>query len=351
MENSSPGKVVSVTVDGNGSDLDLANGRLESNIKTLEPFSPLVLAAPSALPQRNKRVNTIGKANGKKKVSETLPGIFENISYNKYLTIKLDNTESDMFEIHRDIVKCCGREPKISPMNKQHLLVEVNSPEESRKMRSLSALGGISVECTPHANLNQSRGLIFAPQLLPYSEEKLERELEEQGVIKVQRLKKKIGGALTPLPNLILTFDSVRLPEYVKAAWFKYKVKQYIPRPRRCFYCQEFGHVISTCRTKAQGKPAVCINCGKSEHGECSARAKCIHCGGNHPSSYNECDIYIFEKEVQATRVTEKLTFSEARQKVKTRSIRPGISFAMCGQTGQMLLHILFYYYLGRVSI
>ena len=99
MENTSPGKVVSVTVDGNGSDLDLANGRSESNIKTLEPFSPLVLAAPSALPQRNKRVNTIGKANGKKKVSETLPGIFENISYDKYLTIKLDNTESDMFEI------------------------------------------------------------------------------------------------------------------------------------------------------------------------------------------------------------------------------------------------------------
>ena len=315
-----------ISSDDNGMDMALVNEH-ESDVVTLEPSSSTVVARPSSS-RRKKGVNNFSNSTRKTKVSETLPGVFEPVSYNKFLTIKLNDIESDMFEIHRDIVKCCGREPRISSLNKQHLLVEANSPEESRKLLSLSALGGVLIECTPHANLNQSRGLIFAPQLLQYSEEKLERELEAQGVVKVQRLKKKIGGALTPLCSLILTFDSVRLPEYIKAAWFKYKIKQYIPRPRRCFYCQEFGHVNSTCRSKAQGKPAVCINCGNQEHGECIVSPQCIHCGGNHPSSYNGCDIYIFEKEVQATRVTEKLTFSEARQKVKARSIRPGVSFA-----------------------
>ena len=105
-------------------------------------------------------------------------------------------------------------------------------------------------------------------------------------------------------------------------------MKPFIPRPRRCFYCQEFGHVVTSCRLKDQGKPSICKNCGEEEHGICTRISKCIHCGSNHPASSFECDVYLFEKEVQATRTKERISFAEAKEKVLTKFIRPGISFA-----------------------
>ena len=184
------------------------------------------------------------------------------------------------------------------------------------------------MECSPHVSLNHSRGMIFAPQLVTYSEEKLEKELADQGVIKVERIKKKVSGATIPLPNLILTFDSIRLPAKIKAAWYRYDVRQYIPRPRRCFHCQNYGHVTTSCRQNIQGKPAVCVNCGEIFHGDCSRDPHCIHCGDKHPSSSQKCDVYLFEKEVQAVRVTERISFLDAKQRVMNLHVRPGVLFS-----------------------
>ena len=206
--------------------------------------------------------------------------------------------------------------------------MEVNSPEESEKLKNASSLGGVAVRCNPHFNLNTSKGMIYAPQLITYSEEILEKEFEDQGVIRVQQMKKRINGAITPQPGLILTFNAVRLPSSIEAAWYTYKIRQYIPRPRRCFHCQEFGHTVSSCRSKAQGRPAICVICSNEEHGDCNKDPKCYHCGGSHPASSPNCDIYIFEKEVQATRTKEKISFAEAKQKVRATFIRPGLSYA-----------------------
>lgn len=77
--------------------------------------------------------------------------------------------------------------------------------------------------------------MIFTPQLMTYSLEKLVEELKDQDVIRVERM--KINGALVPLLNLIIKFNSTQLRNVIKAAWLHFKVKQYIPR-LRCFYCQ-----------------------------------------------------------------------------------------------------------------
>ena len=296
-------------VDDNGTAKDIGMMAAGSSVVTLKPFS--------SLPRNNSR-------KGKYQI---VPGVFVPSTFDKYLTIDLSSTNVDIFEINRDIKKCCGRELKIS-QNANKLIVETTSAEESNKLKNLTSLGGISVECTPHFSMNHSRGIIYAPQLMMYSEEKLLNEFEEQGVIKVERMKKKIDGALTPQPSLLLTFNSIRLPSILKAAWFKYEVKQYIPRPRRCFHCQNFGHILTSCRLKSQGKPAVCVNCGEVEHGDCQDDPTCIHCGGDHPSSSHKCDVFRFELEVQATRIRERITFKEAKDKVRNQSIRPGVTFA-----------------------
>ena len=105
-----------ISSDDNGMDMALVNEH-ESDVVTLEPSSSTVVARPSSS-RRKKGVNNFSNSTRKTMVSETLPGVFEPVSYNKFLTIKLNDIESDMFEIHRDIVRCCGREPRISSMNK-----------------------------------------------------------------------------------------------------------------------------------------------------------------------------------------------------------------------------------------
>ena len=301
-----------------------------SGVVTLEPY------VPEPKPQRISHKASM-KRNIPKKFNdvtknlndEILPGVYENHSYDKYLTLEIPRDQvRDIFDVHRDIVKCCGRKPKIYPQGNGRLMIEAISPEESSKLLTISSLGGSPVKCTPNIGLNQSKGVIFAPQLIPYSEEKLERELLSQGVSQVRRIMRKVSGVLIPQPTLILTFKSRKLPEQIEAAWFKFKVREYIPRPRRCYHCQAFGHVVGSCRVKVQGLPPTCINCGKNAHGECNAPPSCFHCGGQHSCISRECEVFLFEKEVQATRVKERVTFQEAKSRTLSKFVRHGVSFA-----------------------
>ena len=319
-------------VDDHGMDSNMnktTSDKVES-IATLKPYN-FSLGSTGATPKRAFPPSNKGKKdkNFKKRGTdyEIMPGVFVPTSYDKYLTIDINSPDVDIFDVHKDIIKCCGRSPKISQQSNGKLLVETRSPEESIKLQSLSALGGIDAVCIPHPSFNQSKGITYAPQLMKYSEERLCAEFEEQGVSKVERMRKYVNGALTPQPSLILTFESTVLPEVIYAAWHKLKVKPFIPRPRRCYHCQEFGHVMTSCRAKDQGRPAVCCNCAEEEHGTCYRNPECVHCGGGHPSSSNECEVYMLEREIQATRTKEKVTFSEAREKVLAKCIRPGVSY------------------------
>ena len=70
--------------------------------------------------------------------------------------------------------------------------------------------------------------MIHSRDLLKYSGERVQEKLENQKVVKVQRMHKKVDGNLVPLPTLILTFDLVKLPSTVKAAWLHLHVKPYL---------------------------------------------------------------------------------------------------------------------------
>ena len=165
--------------------------------------------------------------------------------------------DTDIFELHREIVKCIGREPRITFQGEDALLIEVSSPEESEKLQGMRKVKGGEVKCTPHRSLNQCRGVIFSKELLKYSEEKLKKEFESQSVVEVKRMMKKVDGVLCPLPLLILTFDMLKLPDTVSAAWLRIPVRPYVPSPRRCFYCQMFGHVLTSCRRKLKGEAPI----------------------------------------------------------------------------------------------
>ena len=294
-----------------------------STIVTLEPYTSKSLSEVDK--SVKKKVNNVAQK------MQIAPGVYELVSYNKFLLLEIENNiieNINVFKAHREIVQICGTPPKIRPQGDERLLIEVSSPEQSENLMSMNRFLGHNVKVFPHPTYNQCRGVIYAPQLLSIDPEEIQSELEDQGVTKVLRMRKKVGNELIPLATLILTFNSYKLPNNIKAGWLNFKVKPYFPSPLRCYHCQIYGHVIHKCKKKANNEPAVCHNCGKDEHGVCNETPSCIHCKDSHPASSKSCIQFIFEKEVQVIRTMEKISFREARKKVLERQIGPGVLFS-----------------------
>ena len=301
-----------------------------SGVVTFKPFTP-GFCPSKPLPQRNRRNKRTNLKFVGNEENEILPGLFEPTSYSKYLTLKFDDKrveDSDMFTICKEITTICRREPKMSFQNDGSLLIEAISPEESEKLQSLELITGIKANCIPHKSMNRCRGVVRSRYLMKYSEERLLEEFKCQKVVDVKQMMKKIDGVLTPLPTYLITFDLIRLPRELKAAWLRLEVRPYIPSPRRCFYCQRFGHVSDSCRRKLKGEKRICNNCGQEDHGNCDNPSFCVNCTGSHPASSKSCERYLLEREIQTIRSKEHVTFQEAKKRVMTQFIRPGVSFA-----------------------
>ena len=319
------------TTSGNdfGADMDLDTETQGSNIATMEPYtSPVSTGKKKIVNVKNYAKNENSNKNGKMQI---LPGVYELVSYSKYLIIHFEDGKCEnvnVFKGNREIVNCCGGQPKIRSQMDGNLSIEVYSLEQSEKLMKMTQLVGRKVSVIPHPIFNQCRGVIYAPELLSIDPEEIQSELEEQNVTRVVRMRKKVQDQFIPLPTLILTFSTYKLPSIIKAGWLNFKVKPYIPSPIRCYHCQMYGHLIQKCKRRLNQEPAICQNCGKNAHGECNETPSCIHCGEGHASSSKNCSRFIYEKEVQAIKVLEKVTFKEARRKALDKQIRPGESFS-----------------------
>ncbi|KFM69911.1 hypothetical protein X975_16878, partial [Stegodyphus mimosarum] len=88
----------------------------------------------------------------------------------------------------------------------------------------------------------------------------------------------------------------------------------------RCFQCQRFGHTKNSCRGKL-----TCARCSLVGHESenCSAAPLCINCKGEHTAFSRSCPKWKLEKEVQATKVNNNISYAEARRLVQTNKIRP----------------------------
>lgn len=128
-----------------------------------------------------------------------------------------------------------------------------------------------------------------------------------------------------PTPIYIVTFDVCTLPASVNLGWTKCSVRPYIPRPRRCFKCQAFGHGATACRRDS----AVCYNCAQEQHElPCNHPPKCANCFEQHPSSSTSCTFYKMEAEILATQTKERTSYHEAKRAVRARNVRNDDTFA-----------------------
>ncbi|GFT44420.1 putative RNA-directed DNA polymerase from transposon X-element [Trichonephila clavipes] len=99
-----------------------------------------------------------------------------------------------------------------------------------------------------------------------------------QKVCAVRRITIWKDGQALNTKHLILTFSTPDLPQFVKMAYLRCPVQEYIPNPLRCFECQRYGHSKKVCR----GQPT-CPRCGEMGHdnNDCSNRERCVNCKGS----------------------------------------------------------------------
>lgn len=93
------------------------------------------------------------------------------------------------------------------------------------------------------------------------------------------------------LPVCIISFDSQSLPEIVTLYGARCRVEPYIPPLRQCRNCLRFRHSEDQCRSKAR-----CDHCsGDHNVKECPVHEAimpvCVHCNGEHRSSFRECPV------------------------------------------------------------
>ncbi|GBM70034.1 hypothetical protein AVEN_235027-1 [Araneus ventricosus] len=170
----------------------------------------------------------------------------------------------------------------------------------------------------------QDLGVISCGELLNESEEKITEELKSQGVIHVRRITMRRDGQLLNTKHLILTFDSNKLPEHIKAGYMRLSVRAYIPNSLRCFKCQSFGHSKTSCRGTL-----TCARCAEVGHEstDCTRTEKCINCKGKHTSFSRNCFAWKQEKEIISTKIKNQISYQEARKLIKSRTPTPGNSY------------------------
>lgn len=124
-------------------------------------------------------------------------------------------------------------------------------------------------------------------------------------------------GTRSDSEGILIFFDDEVLPSKVTLGYLSYRVREYIPRPVRCYNCQRFGHVAKICKGKKR-----CARCG-GNHGyeECnqSTQPKCCSCGENHSVAYGGCVVMKKEREIQQIKTQNKITYAEAVRRIKQR--------------------------------
>ena len=134
-------------------DLDMAKTTPGSSIVTMEPFSSPVRDNP----EKHFKVKEKKSANLDKKMMQVLPGVYELVSYNKFLILQFENLVGNInpFKANKELVSICGKEPKIRSQGDGSLLIEASSLDESEKLLKTTKLVGHDMKCIPHPTFNQ----------------------------------------------------------------------------------------------------------------------------------------------------------------------------------------------------
>jgi hypothetical protein len=218
-----------------------------------------------------------------------------------------------------------GTVEKVIRLSNGDLIVGLQREGQADNLLGVTLFGLSPCRVTSYDRMNTKKGVIRCPAFRGIKEEEIVEDLEPEGVVGAQKIMFKRDGKSLESATIILTFDCSVLPKEIKAGYLNIKVEPYIPNPLRCFQCNKFGHPKDRCKRKA-----CCARCGSLEHtsdAECKNTPHCVNCDGEHSSFSKDCPKWKEEKEIQRVRITQNISFHQARQQV-TPTPAPGHLFS-----------------------
>ena len=307
---------------------DLDHRDIPASVETLLPYE-------TSLPFRGRGRRKRGKLTPRTWKTPDSNNLTE-IEFPRHFIIKsvedVNLSTIDTITAHRELLHALNGEPKsITETASGALLIQVETRLQSENIQKITSLANTTVSVAPNNSMNKSKGVIRFENKPQFSEQQILSGLKKHKVSEVYQLTKRSDNSnnnRTQMPLFVLTFDTVKLPDRVQIGWTSCQVRQYIPRPRRCYKCQRYGHGATNCRSL----DATCVNCGLPAHGECHEGPRCANCGGEHPASATDCPTYRYEEEIIATKTKENITFREAKEMVAKRFVRPRRPYAQALQ-------------------
>lgn len=235
-------------------------------------------------------------------------------SPNVFLIIKRKDGSFDKvspFYVQKGLEGIAGPLKSVKRLRNGTMLVETNNAKQVSKFEKATHLGEFPIEMELHNTLNYSKGVVNCRDLIDLPLEELKKEWARDGVVDVQHMLKRVNGMLEKTDGFIITFNTTKLPEHIKAGYLRLTVRPYIPNPMRCFKCQRYGHTTMGCNGEA-----ICGSCSQAVHEgtSCLSPPKCVNCSGNHPVWSRECTAYLQERKIQELKTLKRISYGEAKK-------------------------------------
>ena len=214
------------------------------------------------------------------------------------------------FAINRGIKGIASADVAIKRLFNGSLILTCNKKSDSDNLLKCVLFGNVApVIVTPHRSLNSSKGVIKNWELANTDPEEIKRELPF--ITDVHRISVKRNNVEIKTNTMILTFNSSKVPVFIRSGYLNVPVTQYIPNPLRCYKCQSFGHTTNKCK-----RNLVCARCSEIDHNDqqCQKEYKCSNCKENHPSYSKKCAYFKKEFDIQSIRVKNGISFFDARK-------------------------------------
>ncbi|XP_076622838.1 uncharacterized protein LOC143342627 [Colletes latitarsis] len=155
-------------------------------------------------------------------------------------------------------------------------------------------------------------------------EEFIEQSISPCRILKAHRMNRKTvnketqAWEWTPSETILVTFEGVRIPDYIKLfGLYNVKVHTYVEPIKTCWNCLRYGHSTKFCRGHK-----VCRDCGQQvteDRHECpitSQESVCHHCKGDHRTFNQSCPTYLKNKKIKEIMAYDSLGFCEAKELV-----------------------------------
>ena len=314
---------------------------ISTMVRPSTPGSSLGSTPNFALSQDNYPSLSKTSSNNKRQRAESddeNQSFFKPDNFPKFLVIK-SNTEQSItslspFVIEKQIEAAIGTAKSVKKLKNQTLLVETTRKAQTENLLKMKTFFNLPVTVSEHNTLNSSKGIIRNRDLKGETEQNILEYLKPQGVTAVKRFKIKKGEQLIETNTFLLTFNMITLPKSVRIFYRITPVEIYVPNPLRCFNCQKYNHHEDNC---PEDIGSVCENCGMGGHNHLTSRCKnptkCVNCGKDHPSRSNVCEVWIKEKDILKIKVTNNITYLEAK---KLYEQKPESTYSKVVQSAQV---------------